>query len=138
DDGLVDDPDDGDLPGSTFYFDFSALGSVTLHAITVLDVAAEEESATVSVLDAGGNPVAPAVIPPHPGDNGRAVGDPGDVPGVIHVAVQLNGSGAIDDLVYSVAVPCDSRIGDFVWLDEDCDGLQDPGEPGLANVRVIL
>lgn len=29
-------------------------------------------------------------------------------------------------------------IGNFVWLDEDSDGHQDPGEPGLANVRVNL
>lgn len=30
------------------------------------------------------------------------------------------------------------QIGDFVWQDDDCDGLQDPGEPGLAGVTVLL
>ncbi|MFN7117923.1 MAG: SdrD B-like domain-containing protein [Saprospiraceae bacterium] len=29
-------------------------------------------------------------------------------------------------------------IGDFVWLDVDRDGIQDPGEPGIPNVTVIL
>jgi hypothetical protein len=29
-------------------------------------------------------------------------------------------------------------IGDFVWLDLDQDGIQDPGEPGIPNVTVIL
>ena len=29
-------------------------------------------------------------------------------------------------------------IGDRVWLDEDGDGDQDAGEPGIANVRVTL
>lgn len=29
-------------------------------------------------------------------------------------------------------------IGNTVWLDEDNDGLQDPGEPGIANVTVTL
>lgn len=29
-------------------------------------------------------------------------------------------------------------IGDTVWLDEDGDGVQDPGEPGIPGVRVEL
>ena len=29
-------------------------------------------------------------------------------------------------------------IGDFVWLDSDGDGVQDPGEPGLVGVTVEL
>ena len=31
-----------------------------------------------------------------------------------------------------------TRVGDFVWLDENRDGLQDAGEPGVANVQVQL
>jgi uncharacterized repeat protein (TIGR01451 family) len=31
-----------------------------------------------------------------------------------------------------------ASLGDWVWLDQDADGQQDPGEPGLAGVRVIL
>ena len=30
------------------------------------------------------------------------------------------------------------RIGDFVWFDTDGDGVQDPGEPGIADVPVTL
>ena len=30
------------------------------------------------------------------------------------------------------------RVGDRVWLDENRDGLQDPGEPGLSGVGVML
>ena len=29
-------------------------------------------------------------------------------------------------------------VGDFVWSDDDCDGIQDDGEPGLEGVTVIL
>ena len=29
-------------------------------------------------------------------------------------------------------------IGDFVWHDLDFDGLQDPGEPGIQGVLVVL
>jgi hypothetical protein len=33
---------------------------------------------------------------------------------------------------------CSGLIGDFVWRDTDCDGIQDFGEPGLNGVRVSL
>jgi uncharacterized repeat protein (TIGR01451 family) len=29
-------------------------------------------------------------------------------------------------------------IGDFVWLDLNQDGIQDPGEPGIANVEIQI
>ena len=29
-------------------------------------------------------------------------------------------------------------IGDFVWYDANRDGVQDVGEPGIANVRMAL
>ena len=29
-------------------------------------------------------------------------------------------------------------IGDFVWYDADGDGIQDVGEPGIANVTLDL
>ena len=31
-----------------------------------------------------------------------------------------------------------STIGDFVWFDQNGDGLQDPGEPGLSGIDVQL
>ena len=31
-----------------------------------------------------------------------------------------------------------SSVGDFVWHDLDLDGLQDPGEPGIPQVAVLL
>ncbi|OXM64675.1 SdrD B-like domain-containing protein, partial [Amycolatopsis vastitatis] len=31
-----------------------------------------------------------------------------------------------------------NRIGDFVWLDRNGNGLQDPGEPGVPDVPVVL
>jgi hypothetical protein len=33
---------------------------------------------------------------------------------------------------------CSSRVGNFVWLDSNQDGIQDPGEPGIAGVRVTI
>lgn len=38
--------------------------------------------------------------------------------------------------------PCklfpDTELGDYVWVDQDEDGVQDPGEPGIPNVEVAL
>jgi len=43
------------------------------------------------------------------------------------------------DFGYQPATPpLLGSIGDFVWQDTDGDGVQDPGEPGIANVTVTL
>ncbi len=34
--------------------------------------------------------------------------------------------------------PCTGAIGDFVWMDNNGNGLQDPGEPGINNRTVSL
>ena len=33
---------------------------------------------------------------------------------------------------------CPAKLGDFVWFDENENGLQDPGEPGVGGIPVIL
>ena len=30
------------------------------------------------------------------------------------------------------------KIGDFVWHDQDGDGIQDAGEPGIGGITVVL
>jgi hypothetical protein len=37
-----------------------------------------------------------------------------------------------------VLTGCDFIAGNFVWDDLDMDGIQDPGEPGLAGVTVLI
>ena len=34
--------------------------------------------------------------------------------------------------------PCLASVGDFIWRDENGDGVQDPKEPGIGNVRLTL
>jgi hypothetical protein len=41
-------------------------------------------------------------------------------------------------ITYFYAPPCTGVIGDFVWEDLNANGCQDPGEPGVPNVRVRL
>jgi hypothetical protein len=35
-------------------------------------------------------------------------------------------------------VPPTNRVGDFVWFDDNANGLQDPNEPGVPDVPVLL
>ena len=48
---------------------------------------------------------------------------------------ELPGSGSLSD--FTICFP-PAAIGNRVWVDENSDGLQDEGEPGLANVAVEL
>ncbi|MEM6696835.1 MAG: SdrD B-like domain-containing protein, partial [Bacteroidota bacterium] len=59
----------------------------------------------------------------------------------------INGAtnGISDDQRISVSSFClcvedvnTAAIGNYVWIDENSDGLQDAGEPGLPNIKVIL
>jgi hypothetical protein len=55
--------------------------------------------------------------------------------------VSLATDGSIDlsiDFGYTSQSPCRATIGDFVWFDANCNGLQDQGEPGLEYIRVVL
>ncbi len=38
----------------------------------------------------------------------------------------------------SVTLKAPALIGDFVWLDNNRNGIQDPGEPGIPGVKVIV
>jgi len=42
------------------------------------------------------------------------------------------------DLNVDCGYVCNGQIGDFVWNDGNGNGCQDPGEPGIAGVRVDL
>ena len=51
-------------------------------------------------------------------------------------ATVTDANGCETDCSVTVAPP--ARLGDFVWLDEDRDGIQDPNEDGIPGVMVIL
>lgn len=66
----------------------------------------------------------------------RQTGDPDEI--LDHKkTVSLPAGGEIDtaDFGYSAEL---SSVSDFVWNDEDLDGIQDPDEQGLKDVTVML
>ncbi|MFN0055956.1 MAG: SdrD B-like domain-containing protein [Planctomycetales bacterium] len=48
----------------------------------------------------------------------------------------LNSGSVAQNYLFGELLP--ASIGDFVWRDTNTDGIQDPGEPGLAGVTVTL
>ena len=65
--------------------------------------------------------------------NSAAVSIDSELPACVHAGrVELLGG---EDRVVE---PDLGKLGDFVWFDENADGIQDPGEPGIPNVLVLL
>ena len=79
---------------------------------------------TGNVLAGYGHTLGPA-----PGTDNNSQSDP------YAVAVGGGETNTTGDFGYSADV---ATLGDFVWLDTDEDGVQDPGEPGVAGVVVTL
>lgn len=132
--GLVIDPDDSDVNGSTIEFDFSSLGTVTMNSIDYIDVE-QDRVGSVELFDAGNSSL--GVFPtPALGDNGVGTLDLGDTSGVARMLITLGGSGGFTG--FDFEEDCSGSIGDFVWLDLDGDGLQENGEAGIEGVRVVL
>ncbi|HVV10869.1 SdrD B-like domain-containing protein [Amycolatopsis sp.] len=59
-------------------------------------------------------------------------------PGTGTVRVTVGPPGSVDDTVDGGVVGGLNKIGDLVWADANRNGLQDPGEQGIAGVPVSL
>jgi uncharacterized repeat protein (TIGR01451 family) len=70
--------------------------------------------------------------------NGRTIGSnpivliPGAEP-IVNIPAAATANPSVDFGLQQLA-----GLGDFVWLDVNRDGIQNPGEPGVANVLVTL
>ncbi|HST40623.1 MAG TPA: SdrD B-like domain-containing protein [Conexibacter sp.] len=66
--------------------------------------------------------------------------DPAPATGYVNTievtAEDADGNPAQDDDTAAIRVA--ARVGDRVWLDDDRDGVQDAGEPGIAGIEVRL
>ncbi|MEX1018730.1 MAG: SdrD B-like domain-containing protein, partial [Litorilinea sp.] len=71
------------------------------------------------------------------GDLHDSDGDPSLNSGFATAPVSTGNAGE-NDHTYDFGFTELGAIGNRVWLDEDADGLQDAGEPGIPNVRVVL
>lgn len=72
---------------------------------------------------------------PHGGDQSL---DSDVDPATGSVRVAIGPPGSVDHTVDAGVVGGLNRVGDLVWADINRNGLQDPGEPGVADVGVRL
>jgi hypothetical protein len=128
-DGLVDDPDDSDVPGQVYMFDFRNIvdpfvpDDVTVFEVTILDVEEIETPGDVT-LYAADDTVLGAFSVPAVGDNGVTTIETGPTDvgtsGVAYLVVDLQGSGGIDNIV--MAIRTEPTCGDeTVDPGETCD-----------------
>ena len=121
-DGLVDDPDDqGDQPVS-MRFDFSEVGKVTLHELTLVDVESKGEPGRISLLDGAGGTLL-EVAAPVTGNNGVAIVDLLDTDRVNMLALDLAQSSAVDNIVFSVSCDDGNPCTEDLCVGGDCVNL---------------
>ncbi|MEM9136154.1 MAG: SdrD B-like domain-containing protein [Cyanobacteria bacterium P01_F01_bin.42] len=120
------DPDDN-AHGGTFVFEFDSPRS--LSSLGFVDI--EESGGEIRAFDASGNLISDADVP-IVGDGGQGQLD-FDVDGVSRLEIELSGSGAVGKIGFDSA-----GVGDFVFVDANGDGIQDPTELGAEGVTVTL
>lgn len=129
-DGDSSDPDD-EAHGGTFTFTFD--GTTCVERLTFLD---NEEGARVTLFDADGHEIDHFHVG-RTGNNGQHVQEI-DVDGVYRMEVTLHGSGAIDNLAYTMLRPDGIVEGTDGNDDIDLDYLGDPDGDRVDNSDAIL
>ncbi len=104
-DGFVDDPNDTNNPDTAIDFDFSAIGTVSVNSMKVLDIEDFGNFRNVTFFDENNNQIGIQVPIPTVGDNGVTTMNFTGATGVARMLVMLEGSGAIDDIVFTAGPP---------------------------------
>ncbi|MEM7547370.1 MAG: Ig-like domain-containing protein [Pseudomonadota bacterium] len=120
------DPDDN-AGGGTFIFDFDR--PAELDSLTFLDT--EEPGAEIRFYDAAGDLITTVQGPVTP-DGGQATAN-FDVSGVARMEVELQGSGAIDNLVYTLPGSEEIVAEDTATVTIEIEGIDDPNSAPVAN-----
>ena len=125
-DGLVDDPDDENLPGARIEFDFSSItknkkGTVTFNGVTIMHIERKEVVGgdAIHLIGPGGLDANFSI--PETGDNGVVVLDGFNLEGVSKAIIYLNGSGAVESLVIEEIEDgiCWLTTGGFIYAEVD-------------------
>ncbi len=72
-----------------------------------------------------------------PRDAGDDAGDSDPHPSTYQTELTTLAAGELDRS-WDFGIYPTASIGDLAWLDRDADGLQEPGEPGVPGVQVVL
>lgn len=101
--GLVDDPDDANLPGSYYNFDFSKVqgGMVTINSVTVVDIERGSDDLGANIILSGPNIPASTINVPRVGDNGVGVISDIGAEGVTNLRIDFDHSGGLASIVFN-------------------------------------
>ncbi len=75
------------------------------------------------------------ISPQDQGSNDALDSDANPANGVAHVTTLVS---AEHDPTWDAGLYIPAELGDYVWYDNDTDGIQDAGEPGISGVTVTL
>ena len=130
------DPDDN-AGGGTFIFTFD--NAVNIDQVSILDVDDEEAGGTVTAYsDLAGSTEIVSVDILGLGDNSYQI-VPVGATGVRRMEISIPASGGIPHVTFcESAPPTIYDLGDTIWRDDDGDGIQDAGEPGISGVKLQL
>ena len=96
-DGICSNPNDAAAIGTSLTLDFSAIGPVTVHELTIIDIGDNELGQNVELEQSDATVLA---FPfPSAGDNGVAVVPLGPTSDVVSLTMNPQGSGAMDNVV---------------------------------------
>jgi hypothetical protein len=101
------DPDDSDINGSSYEFNFSNYGNgaVTLHSFNILDLEPSSLLTVVTLYDASDNILFERILDSSD-DNAKQLVDLEGTAGVVRMIIEMNNSGAIDN----ISLTCDQEI----------------------------
>jgi len=133
----IQDPGELGVPGVTveLYQGCSATGA---HLTTMTDSNGEYLFSDLTPGDYTVKFVLPGGWYFSPQDQGADNAKDSDADVTTGVTACINLSEGETDLTWDAGVYRCASIGDFVWNDVNKDGIQDPGEPGLAGLHVYL
>ena len=80
----------------------------------------------------------PAGFTPTTSNVGDPTKDSDPVNGKVTVTVYQNENNPCIDAGYWKTPTNNNWVGEFVWHDKNCNGIQEAGEPGIANAQVIV
>ena len=128
----VDEPGLAGVTGSVTFEGFDGVAG-TADDVVYPITTASDGSYIVENLPAGGY-----VVSINAGSTPTGMAQNYDPDGTLDSAHAVNLGAGEDYLDADFGYAGDSSIGDRVWFDRNRDGVQDAGEPGLANVTVEL
>ena len=122
---------------------FDLVNPETLYGLSMVDADIGETDGYVELFDSSYNTISKFPLLAF-GDNAyqyvyfNPENPSAGINGIKKIEVYIDGSGSIEELSF-----CDPNlkrygIGDYVWWDNNRDGIQDPGEDGIEGIHVFV